>query len=1028
MSVSCQFLRYASLDCPFGLRVLVLAFLFGLTTSDVAQAQDSGRSAQFGETATQRIEIREGANIVSLHVAPSDPKLAVVLKGVLDKTLVVRNGAGQTYAPSHGIEDFDAWPWWEALHLYALEPFTLEVTGREITSASEIDLPAGWSQVPLFLRARTPVEDAFSSIQHALTRVDDGEGRTYSTPDGGTLESLLPGAGYRVHLKEPAVLTFQPEESAPSHSVGSIEEMLALDGLQPGDIVEVADPVRGGVFRVTESGCRTDGGTCYVPHSDSEPTSVGLGNSSVVLYDGPNDDGIAFESFRLTYGPNQDDRLDAAALHGHASGKRDKGGDPLLHTATGELRLPSGLRDLARDLTGSRELRVDYRYATSTLRLERVVEPIRLEGQQTADYVRPEWWGAVSYPQNWTPDTSAPSGPRATPSGIASGDLTYDATDRLASAINAAEVAAAQTDREHYVVLGGMYGYARVIELQDRVVLKGEQDGVRDGQGLRILKGAPWHYWAVKQNHVDPAYLIERTASDRLMVSSDPIVVLRHGRQSQLNRIVDVELDGNLEENMYVFSNKYRTASGSASRSWSDKVEEHLQNTPHWNGFSASHQSADTVPGSNARLENVHAHDFGGNIVLGGGEPIHFGGSRDLKLGNTIKNHHLYRVFTAEGTTVDRVEIYGYGWASHIELQQGHYRDVVFRNLARNPLFGFGDRSPEALIGHRNDGIEPERMFSLDVPAYYFGDEAIVEDLRFELSSDFRPRRGLISYDEGPLLLDGVALDIQGEEPVSLVHGGSGSLLERSRFVVQEVVVESGQIQSFLAATALRASARGIGSFSGSKNGGGLTLEPSRAGHLVTLYNVGGGPSGEGVRTPEVVKVQLRTGSEITLDVFVRQARFTGVTYPVMATRLDPSAPGVAGRYRVFWQDVSLDRWRDTNNDGGTSRESGRLQYFERVTVGDRKSEAIGTLSSKSLTRASDGTRYVDVDPKLFYSPQDPSYVAITGRDAGRFVGWEDVGDKYEPILRLTFSGTGPVSANWRAAIRPIPSDVTFPE
>ena len=965
--------------------------------------------------------------MVSLHVAPSDPRLETILSGVLSKTLVVRNGAGQTYAPSHGIKDFDTWPWWEALQFYALEPFTLEVTGRQIATDSQIDLPAGWSQVPLFLRARTSVEDAFASIKHALTRVDDGDGRTYLASGGGTLESLLPGAGYRVHLTQPAVLTFGPPAPPPSSTVGSIGEMLALDGLQSGESVEVTDPVRGGVFRITESGCRANGGTCYVPNSASEETSVQVGSSSVVLYDGPNDDGVAFESFRLTYGPGRDDYLDAAALHGHASGKRDNGGDPLFNARTGGLTIPSPLSGLAEELTGSDELKVTYRYATSALRLERVVEPIQLEGQQTTDYMRPEWWGALPFPSGWTPDVSAPSSPRATPSGITAGDPVYDATDRLATAINAAEARAAHSGRQHYVVLKGMYGYARVIEMQDQVVLKGERDGVRDGQGLRVLKGAPWHYWAAKQNTVDPAYRVERTARDRLMVGSDPMVVLRHGRQSHLNRVVDLELDGNLAENEYVFTKEHLTASGEADGSWWNRVEEMLQNTAHWNGFAASHQSSDTIAGSNARLVNVHIHDFGGNLLLGG-EPIHFGDSRDIRLGNSRRNHFMYRVFTEQGTSIDRVELYGYAWAGYIPFQQGHYRNVVFRNLSRNPQFGLGDLRPETLIGHRNNAVPASDLYNADkASGYHFGDEALIENLRFELSSDFRPRGTLIRYDTGPLSIRGVTLNVEGEDGVSLVGGGSSDRLDRAEFVLEDVVVERGQVRSFLASRALRASARGIGSFSGTENGQGIQIDPFRAGHVATFYDLGGGVSGAGVRTPEIVKVRLREASEATIDVFIQRAKFTGVSYPVMATHADPTASDIPSRYRVFWRDVDLSKWQDSNNDRGATRESGRLQYFERVSVGSRTSEASGTLSSESLTRASDGTRYVDVDPKLFYVPQDPSYVTVTGRDGGRFVAWENVGDKYEPVLRLTFSGTDPVNVSWAAAIRPIPSGVTFP-
>ena len=241
-------------------------------------------------------------------------------------------------------------------------------------------------------------------------------------------------------------------------------------------------------------------------------------------------------------------------------------------------------------------------------------------------------------------------------------------------------------------------------------------------------------------------------------------------------------------------------------------------------------------------------------------------------------------------------------------------------------------------------------------------------------------------------------------------------------------MVEEGQVRSFLASRALYSSARRIGSFSGVENGQGISLDPFRGGHVATFYDVGGGVSGAGVRTPEVVQIKLRESPDITLDVFVQRARFVGVTFPVMATRLDPSDPDVASRYRVFWRDVALNRWQDKNNDGGISRESGRLQYFERVTAWGRASEAAGTLSSATLKQAGDGTRYVDVDPEMFYAPQDPSYVTVTGPSAGRFLGWENVGSEYDPILRLSFSGSSRVTVDWAAAIRPIPAGIVFPD
>ena len=1002
-----------------------------LMTLCLAAASGAGAQTQpvLGAPAVQRLSFAEGPNWVSLRVYPQDRSIEAVFGPRLSRVLTIKDAAGTAYAPQHGVRDLAEWPWDQAVFVYARQPFVLDVAGREIAGGSPIALASGWHQIPYLLTSPRPPAEALASILPALLEVQDGDGRTYPAAAGSpALEALAPGVGYRVRLASPAELVYAVQSPpAPDKTVATVEEAVALQGLTAGQRVAVTDPVRGGLFVVRDSGTPTDGGTVFVPTQHTEATTASGLDDAQTLYDGPNDEGIVFDSFRLFYGPGDADVLDATALHGHASGRGSSAGEPLLDTRNGRLRIPSGLRDLARSLTGSNKLKASYRYATSKRRLERVVEPVVLEGRRTTDYVRPEWWGAVPYPQGWTPDPSAPSEPRARPSGIAAGDPVYDATDRLATAVNAAEVGAAQTGRQRYVVLKGMYGYARVIELQDQVVLKGEQDGVRGGQGLRVLKGAPWHYWAVKQTQVDPAYLVERSARDWLMVSADPIVVLRHGRKAQLDRVVDVELDGNFVENEYVVTPQFRNASGLRSGSWSNQVEAMLQNTPHWNGFTGSHQHSDTAVGSNVRLENVHIHDYGGNLILGS-EAIHFGGSRNLKLGNSIKNHHIYRVFTAQGTVVDDIELYGFSWASHVELQQGHYRNVTFRDLTRNPLFGLGDRSPEALLGHRNDSAALDELFNPDVPGYYFGDEATVENLRFELSSDFRPRQSLIGYDTGPLSILGVTLSVEGSAPAALVGGGRTNRLDRAKFVLEDVVVEQGQVQSLMASKPLRASARRISSFSGTSGGTGVNLDPFREGHIATFYDVGGGVSGEGVRTPEVIKIRLRNDSEATLDVFVQRARFKGVTYPVMTTYADPTDPTVASRYRVFWRDVALDRWLDWNNDAGARRESGKLQHFERVTVKGRSSEASGALSSAPLERASDGTRYVDVDPEMFYAPQDPSYVAVTGRDAGRFLGWTDVGDTYDPVLRLSFSGTSPVSVSWTAAIRPIPDDVAFPE
>lgn len=137
----------------------------------------------------------------------------------------------------------------------------------------------------------------------------------------------------------------------------------------------------------------------------------------------------------------------------------------------------------------------------------------------------------------------------------------------------------------------------------------------------------------------------------------------------------------------------------------------------------------------------------------------------------------------------------------------------------------------------------------------------------------------------------------------------------------------------------------------------------------------------------------------------------------------DPSLPDVQSRYHVYFRRVSLSSFRPVNNDVGLNRENWKVSFYDDVSVGSRRSEDRGTLSAAVLTSG-----YVDVPVNLFYTPFDPSYVTLAGTDAGRFTGWTNVGTAEAPVLRLTFSGSTPVSVQWSAAVRPIPPDVTFPD
>lgn len=961
-----------------------------------------------GAAGVQGVTLAAGPNLVSLHVRPDDPDLSAIFGAVASDVLFVKGAHGAVYAPDYGVGALAEWPWDQAVFVFARQALTLDVAGRHIEPASVIPLDAGWNWVPYLLSEPASPAVAFASLVPHLVSVEDGAGRAYPTPPGGLpLETLVPGFGYKVYLSSPDTLAFgaPPDPPAPHSTVPTVAAALALSGLVVGDEVSVlgfATPGDGGggLFRVTASGCTPDGGTCFVPTDHTEEGTPASSSSSFTIPQTP----VQWESLQLCHSTNPapqdptnvtgDGCFSAVQLHGAGS---SYAAGALLNTATGRVTIKGSMSDHASRYDGTSRFTATFRFATDAVRLERVAEPLTLEGVSTTAYVRPEWWGG-------RPDGS-------------------DATDALGWAFEAARAYAAEAGYEHYVVLKGMYGYGSILETQDGTVLKGEVDGVRDGQGLRVMPGAPWHYWAVKGS-TDAAYREPRNERDAFTV--DPMVVLRHGRRSESDRVVDVEIDGNLAQNEYVFTPEYRQASGSSTYSGGSYLDRMLQDTPHWNGFAASSQHLDNIPGSRTRLENVHIHDTGGNLWLSG-EPVDFGGSHDIRLGNTARNHVIYGVGMRPESSIERVEIYGFFWKGAHEVKQGTWRDVTFRNLVQPPQRYILDRL-EVLVSHRNDAPNPSRFGDPSEGSYYFGETIVYDRLTFELDEAY-PFQAAVYYDRGPMSIHGVTVRQSNPAGRLQLVNSRRKQSARSAFRLDNVEVESGGINRISLSGARTGHVRGLAVPDGSGNAGHSPfywVRPLSPNEVYTLYDI------EGQQTAgEAIMVDGGfggTAGTAGADVFVQNAAFGSVYNHLMFIGADPADAGVQERYHVYFRNVSFSRFEPINNDAGRNRENWRVSYFDGVTVGSRTSEDTGTLSAAALAPGDSGGGTVDVPVGLFYVPTDPSYVLVSGPDAARLTGWTNVGTAKSPVLRFAFAGTQPVTVGWTAAVRPIPPSVVFPE
>ena len=982
------------LALPIGFPRRFISILSGVALVLTVGAAAKAQVPVTGSNATQHVSFAAGANLVSLRVYPNDRNLESIFGDEMKSVLMVKDARGSVFAPSYGVEDLKDWPWREALMVYAREPFAIDVTGPTIAPTSEVRLEAGWSWIPAF--ADAPAADALASLASVLMRAEDASGHAYPADDGETpLTALQAGRGYRVRLSAPATYAYAPPPDTPPStpsgtSVPTALDAIAMTGLAVGQEVRIEGfraPGDGGAgtLRVTDSGCAPDGGTCFVP---TEHTAAGEDYSSENSFTLFGDD-IQWESFRLCHSTSRtptdraatsgDGCFEALQLHGHGA---SAGGAKVFNAATGRVNISGQMRDYADTYDGSKRYTASFRYSTDTIRLERVVEPMTLEGRSTTDYARPEWWGG-------RPDHG-------------------DATDAVAWALEAAEAKGAETDREAYAVLSGMYGYAGVLETQTNTVLKGARDGVRDGQGLRVMPGAPWHLWALKSGTT--AFQEPATERDGLSLGSG-IVVVRHGRKSESDRVVDIEIDGNLAQNREVFDEAHRAASGPSSYTGGSEVDHMLQNTSHWNGFVASTAGGDFIVGSRTRLENVHIHDTGGNLWLSG-QKMDFGGSHDIRLGNSARNHVAYGIQMALGTSIDRVEVYGFFWKGALEVSQGTWRDVTFTNLVNPPAL-YTQSHLEALISHRNNGPVAALVHS---STNYYGEDVTFDGVTFDIGRT-SPYTA-IYYDRGPMTIRNVTVRQSDPSDRLRLVTSRGSDSYTSQFRLDGVTVESGGL-GVIALTGRRADVHG------------LTLPPTTASPVqfvaftptytdvvYTLYGITGVQ-----RSSAPVALNAKTAGA-SADLFVRDAAFSDNDSHFMFTGADPADRDVQSRYHAYFRRVTFSTFTPVNNDVGRNRDNWRISYYDAVRIGSRRSEDTGTLRAASLSAS--GT--VDVPVNLFYAPFDPSYVTVTGADAGRFTGWTNVGTDRAPILRMAFSGRGPVSVSWTAAVRPIPAGVVFPD
>ncbi len=168
-----------------------------------------GRSFTVNVPIRTSIPVGHGWNLVSLNIHPLDATTSAVF-GPLRGSVLVKNNAGQVYWPAFGINTIGTLRVGECYKVFTDTADTVRALGAPIDAgATPISLSAGWNMVAYLPQSDMSIVNALAGVTPQITIVKNNAGQVY-WPDFSvnTIVTMKVGEGYKIHLKNAAILTY----------------------------------------------------------------------------------------------------------------------------------------------------------------------------------------------------------------------------------------------------------------------------------------------------------------------------------------------------------------------------------------------------------------------------------------------------------------------------------------------------------------------------------------------------------------------------------------------------------------------------------------------------------------------------------------------------------------------------------------------------------------------------------------------------------------------------------------------------
>ncbi len=153
-------------------------------------------------TETHTIPLPKGWNMISTYVQPPNDSIAVILKPIISNFVIAKNGAGQMYYPTAGINLIKKWGVQKGYLIYMKASDTLDITGMVLPTDTVINLPKGWNMIAYTRKSAQSIVTALADIVSNFVLIKNGAGLIYYPAASiNLIGDIKTGQGYLIYMK-----------------------------------------------------------------------------------------------------------------------------------------------------------------------------------------------------------------------------------------------------------------------------------------------------------------------------------------------------------------------------------------------------------------------------------------------------------------------------------------------------------------------------------------------------------------------------------------------------------------------------------------------------------------------------------------------------------------------------------------------------------------------------------------------------------------------------------------------------------